>query len=240
MVKFGSKKYFKSFLDQYLTLENAQQVYEVFEWLGVGEEPLFKNCCKLLGITRDKFLEGFHCFAELSRIDEDYGLTELVLAEKFGKINYYEDEDFDETVKPGYEMVESTEVDKANLEYIEFCQQLYHATAQDLVANYTEEDFSDDLLLSIVQKIGVFHERNKNIYRLSAEYLSVIEISMQQHGVQIALDEMGEPTDKFFDNFNAYFGSLSKYEQERLLTMLGTAKGLVDIAEKAGHDCLYR
>ena len=238
MVRFYSRKYFKDFLNEYLTLENAHEVYEIFEMLGKGEEPLFKNCCKLLGTTREKFLDGFNCFAELSRIDEDYGLTELALAEKFGKLHYYEDEDFDESEIPGYEMVESTEVDKANPEYIEFCQQLYHATVQDLVASYIEKNFYDDTLLSIVQKIGAFHERKKNIYRLTSEYLSEIEIAMQQHGVQNALDEMGEPTDDFFDKFNAYFGSLSKYEQERLIAMLGTAKGLVAIAEKAGHDCL--
>jgi len=238
MVKFYSRKYFKSFLDEYMTLENAHEVYEIFEVLGTGEEPLFKNCCKLLGITRDKFLDGFKCLAELSRIDEDYGLTELALAEKFGKLNYYEDEDLDESAKLGYEMVESTEVDKANPEYIEFCQQLYFATAYDLVESYVEKDFHDDTLLSIVQKIGAFHERKKNIYRLTSEYLSEIEISMRQHGVQNAFDEMGKPTVEFFDKFNTYFCSLDKYEQEQLLTMLGTAKELIFVAEKAGHDCL--
>jgi len=238
MVKFYSRKYFMCFLDEYMTLENAHKVYEIFEVLGTGEEPLFKNCCKLLGTTRDKFLDGFNCFAELSRIDEDYGLTELALAEKFGKLNYYEDEDFDESETPGYEMVKSTEVDKANLEYIEFCQQLHYATVHDIIESYIEKDFYDDTLLSIVQKIGAFHERNENLYRLSSKYLSEIEVSMQQHGVQNALDEMGEPTEDFFDKFNAYLGSLSKYEQERLLATLGTAKGLVDVVEKAGHDCL--
>ena len=238
MAKFYSRKYFKCFLDEHLTLENAHEVYEIFEVLGTGEEPLFKNCCKLLNITRDEFLDGFNSFVELSRIDQDYGLTELALAVKFGKLNYYEDENFDESETPGYEMVESTEVDKANPDYIEFCQQLYHATTHDIVASYIEKDFYADTLLSIVQKIGVFHERSENLYRLSLKYLSEIEIAMQQYGVQNALDEMGEPTDKFFVKYNAYFGSLSKYEQERLLDILSTAKRLVGVVEKAGHCCL--
>ena len=159
---FNSRKYFKNFLDRHLTMENAKQVYKIFERLGTGEEPLFKNCCKLLGTTRDKFLDGFHCFAALSQIDEDYGLTELALAEKFGKLNYYEGDELDGTETNGYEMVESMEVDETNPEYIEFCQQLYHATAYDLVASYKVVDFRIDSLLDVVQAIGAFHERNKN------------------------------------------------------------------------------
>jgi len=219
-------------------MENAEQIYEVFEWLGVGEEPLFKNCCKLLGITRDKFLDGFHCFAELSRIENDYGLTELALAERFGKLHYYEDEGLDESENRGYEMVESMEIDKSNPEYIEFSQRLYYATVHDIVDSYKVKDFHIDSLLNVVQKIGVFHERNKNIFNLTSKYLSKIEITMQQHGVQNALNEIGEPTNEFLDKFNTYFGSLSRFEQEQLLTMLGTAKGLVGIVEKAGHNCL--
>jgi len=176
-MKFNSKSYFKSFLKENLIPENAYEIYEIFEVLGIGEEPLFKNCCKFLGITRDKFLDGFNCFAELSRIDEDYGLTELAMAEKFGKLIYYEGEDeaedkgdgdgedFDESEKSGYEMVESTEIDKTNPEYIEFCRQLYHATVHDLVARYKEKDFDDATLVSIVEKIGAFHERSKNMCR---------------------------------------------------------------------------
>lgn len=237
-MKVNSKKYFRDFLKNNLTMENAHEIYEIFDWLGVGEEPLFKNCCKLLGITRDEFLDGFHCFAELSRIDEDYGLTELALAEKFGKLNYYEDEDFDESEKPGYEMVESTEIDTTNPEYIEFMKQLYHATVIDLVESYKEEDFYVDTFLSSVQKIGVFHEKNENLYRLASEYLSEIEFIMQSYGMQNLLNKMDEPTDEFFNKFKTYFESLSNYEQERLLVMFNSAKGIINIVEKVGHDFL--
>ena len=61
---------------------------------------------------------------------------------------------------------------------------------------------------------------------------------MHNHGMQNSLDELGEPTDEFFDRFNGFYDSLSETEQGTLLTLLGRAKEMIGIVEKAGNDCL--
>jgi len=213
-------------------MENAHEVYMALESLGNGEEILFKNCLKLLGITREKFLDGFNCFAELSRIDEDMGLTEIAVAEKFGTIEYEEPDN------PSYGAIKNMTVDRTSLDYIEFHQKLFHSSACELVESYDEDDFNDYNLLWIVEKIGAFHESNRNRYTRTSEFLFEIQLAMHSHGMQNSLDEMGEPTDEFYDRFNSFCDSLSENEQGTLLTLLGRAKGMIDIVEKAGHDCL--
>ena len=229
---FYSKRYFKRFLDNHLTPENAHTVYEALEPLGTGEETLFRNCCKLLGITRDEFFGNYDCFAQLAKIDDDYGLTEIAAADKFGEIEY------DDPDVPSYGAIKNIVLDKTNLEYIEFHKKLYQATAIDLVESYDEDEFDDYHLLNVVEAIGAFHEKKRNLYGRTAELMHEIQLAMDNYEVRNSLDEMNEPTDKFLDRFNSFYDSLSGYEQGELLTLLGIAKEMADIVEKAGHDCL--
>jgi len=78
----------------------------------------------------------------------------------------------------------------------------------------------------------------KSVYQNVAEAMELIYRSMSEYEISEALDENGEPTDKFHDRWNSFFTTLSKDGQNALLALLGTAKGLVNIAELAGHDCL--
>jgi len=231
-MEFNSKRYFKDFLNRHLTMENAHEVYAALEPLGTGEEILFKNCLQLLGITRDKFLEGFNCFAELAEIDEDLGLTEIAMAEKFGAIEYEEPDD------PSYGAIKGMTIDRTSLEYIEFHQKLFYSSAYELVESYDDDNFNDYNLLWVVEAIGAFHENSKNMYTRTSEFLFEIQLAMHSHGMQNLLDELGEPTDEFFDRFNSFYDSLSETEQGTLLTLLGRAKEMIGIVEKAGYDCL--
>ena len=231
-MEFNSKRYFKDFIARHLTMENAHEVYNVLESLGSGEEILFKNCLKLLGITRDEFINNFNCFAELAEIDEDRGLTMIAVAEKFGTIEYeYPDE-------PSYGAIKNMVIDKTSLEYVEFHQKMFHSSACELVESYDEDDFNDYNIMWIVEAVGAFHEKYRNMYTRTSELLFEIRWAMHKHNIQNAFDELGEPTDEFFDRFNAYYDSLSEDEQGTLLTLLGRAKEMINIVEKAGHDCL--
>ena len=83
-----------------------------------------------------------------------------------------------------------------------------------------------------------FYSNGNNFYQNVAEAMELIHRSMDKYEIAGALDENGEPTDKFHDRWNSYFTTLIEDGQKALLSLLGTAKGLVNIAELAGHDCL--
>jgi len=78
----------------------------------------------------------------------------------------------------------------------------------------------------------------KSIYQNVAEAMELIHRSMSEYEIKEALNEQGEPTDAFHARFGSFFKTLSKEAQDALLALLGTAKGIVEIFEKAGHDCL--
>jgi len=78
----------------------------------------------------------------------------------------------------------------------------------------------------------------KSAYQNVAEAMELIHKSMSEYEIAEALDENGEPTDKFYDRWNSFFTTLSEDGQNALLSLLGTAKGMIDVVEKAGHDCL--
>jgi len=78
----------------------------------------------------------------------------------------------------------------------------------------------------------------KSMYQNVAEAMELIHRNMSEYEIADALDENGEPTDEFYDRWNSYFTILSEDGRNALLSLLGTAKGLVNIAELAGHDCL--
>jgi hypothetical protein len=75
-------------------------------------------------------------------------------------------------------------------------------------------------------------------YKNALEAMEFINNEMYKWGIQEAIDDTSEPSESFQDGFDGFFGELSKDEQKILLSTLGIAKGLVEIAEKAGHDCL--
>lgn len=77
-----------------------------------------------------------------------------------------------------------------------------------------------------------------NIYQNVAEAMEIIRRHMDEYEIKDALDEQGEATDEFHARFNSFFNAFSKDAQNALLSLLGTAKGMIDILEKAGHDCL--
>jgi len=77
-----------------------------------------------------------------------------------------------------------------------------------------------------------------SVYEKVAEAMELIQRSMNEYEITEALDENGEDTDEFHDRFNNFFSVLGKEEQNALLSLLGTAKGIIDVVEKAGHDCL--
>jgi hypothetical protein len=78
----------------------------------------------------------------------------------------------------------------------------------------------------------------KSVYQNVAEAMELIHRSMGEYEITEALDENGEPTDKFHARWNSYFTTLSEDGRNALLSLLVTAKGLVNIAELAGHDFL--
>ncbi|MCL1842411.1 MAG: hypothetical protein FWF79_01215 [Defluviitaleaceae bacterium] len=77
------------------------------------------------------------------------------------------------------------------------------------------------------------------LYDHTARHLVEIAHEMDKFNLHDSLDEQGEPTDAFIDNFKLYYDSLGDYKQtEALLALAGVAKGIVEIVELAGHDCL--
>ena len=78
----------------------------------------------------------------------------------------------------------------------------------------------------------------KSVYQNVAEAMELIHRNMSEYEIAEAFDENGEPTDKFHDRWSSYFATLSEDGRNALLSLLGTAKGMIDVVEKAGHDCL--
>lgn len=78
----------------------------------------------------------------------------------------------------------------------------------------------------------------KSVYRNVAEAMELIYYSMSKYEIEEALDERREPTDEFYVRFNKFFRVLEKDTQDALLSLLGTAKGMIELMEKAGHSCL--
>lgn len=79
---------------------------------------------------------------------------------------------------------------------------------------------------------------DKSFYRNVHEAMLLIVQAMGEYEVTEALDENGEETDAFHERFENYYSNLSIEGKESLLSLLGTAKGLVNIVELAGYDCL--
>ena len=79
---------------------------------------------------------------------------------------------------------------------------------------------------------------DKSFYRNVHEAMLLIVQAMGEYEITEALDENGEETDEFHKRFEDYYSNLSTEGKESLLSLLGTAKGLVNIVEMAGHDCL--
>jgi len=151
-MKLNSKEYFKNFLKSYLTMDNAQIIYEMFCVLESGEEILFRNCCKNLGIGRDKFLENYRGLEEMKYAEDDTctGFTQIAVAEKYGKIEYeYPDE-------PSYGTIKELILDIDNPEFIEFNKKLFHSAVCDIVDSFKESDYSDSQILGVVERIDVF------------------------------------------------------------------------------------
>jgi len=234
-MKFNSKSYFQSFLKRNLTKENAQEIYEIFTSLENGEEILFRNCCKILGIKKDEFLDGFRGLEEMQYAEDDTctGFVQIAAGEKYGVIEYeFPDE-------PSYGAIKEVRFDKNNPELIEFNQKLFQSTIHDIVNNFKEADYSDSDILRIVEEIGAFNDKNRRcLYEHTAYSLVEVETEMEKYNLQGMLDENGKPTDVFIDNFNLYFNSLGEYKQKALLALAGVAKGIVSNVELAGHDCL--
>ena len=226
MSGFDFKSHFKYFLEDNLTMENSQEVYEVFYSLESGEEILFRNCCKILGIDRDKFLANFEG-TEIFDVDEDCGLTAIAAAERFGKIEY---ENPDE---PTYGTIKDLVLDNSNREYMKFRQKLYHAAARNIVSSFFESSCGPTRILHVVERIGAFRERNKRcLYESAEELLIRIRLEMYMHDIHNTLDESNEPSEDFSDRFIGFFNSLGKTKQSHLLSLLGIAKHLSQIAEK--------
>ncbi len=151
-MQFSSKSYFENFVRSNLTADNADEIYEVLCSLENGEEILFKNCCQLLGIDREKFLENF-VGTEIFDVDEDVGLTAIAAAERFGTIEY------DDPEAPSYGSIKDMRLDNSNGEYMAFRQKLFTAAVQDILRSYRESDFHHTAVLAVVQKMGVFLEQ---------------------------------------------------------------------------------
>ena len=231
-MKFDCKSYFKHFLNKNLTMENSQEVYEVFYTLESGEENLFRNCCKILGIDKEVFLKGFEG-TEIFDVDEDAGLTAIAAAERFGRIEYeYPD-------KPTYGTIKDLVMNHDSREYMEFRQKLYHAAACEIVDSFDESEYGHLDIITVIEKMGVFNERNRQcVYLRTEDALVRLRRKMYMHDIHDSLDEQGEPTDKFIDRTESFFNSLGKIEKSALLSALGIAKELIGVVEKAGHDCL--
>jgi len=133
-------------------MDNAQEIYQVFYSLETGEEILFKNCCNILGIDRDKFLENF-IGTEIFDVDEDVGLTAIAVAERFGTIVY------ENPAEPSYGTIKEMLFDNRDSKYIIFQRQLFYSAACDILQYYDESEYHFTHVLDIVEKIGVYKEK---------------------------------------------------------------------------------
>jgi len=79
---------------------------------------------------------------------------------------------------------------------------------------------------------------DKSIYHNVAQAMEVIKTALDEYEITQALDEYGEATDLFHARFDNYLSRLNDDSQTALFSLLGTAKELISITEKAGHDCL--
>lgn len=142
-------------------MENSQEIYEIFYLLESGEEFLFKNCCKILGIKRKRFIKNFKG-TEIFDVDEDVGLTAIAAAERFGTIKY------ENPNEPSYGTIEDMifYTDNSKDEYIVFQQKLYYSTVNYIMKNYNEDDYTHTHILSIVEKIGVFNEKMQQQHKV--------------------------------------------------------------------------
>ena len=75
-------------------------------------------------------------------------------------------------------------------------------------------------------------------YQNVADAMQLIYRIMCEYEIEETLDELGEPTDAFHSRFDHYVNSLEKESADALLTLLGMAKTMIGLFEKAGHDCL--
>ena len=66
--------------------------------------------------------------------------------------------------------------------------------------------------------------------------LEQIDDVMSGYGVYDELDNVVE--DELADKFDKFLNSLNEDDRKAFLSILGTTKGMVEIAEQAGHDCL--
>jgi len=148
-MEIDSKSFLESFLENNLKLGNAEKIYDSLWLLETGEELLFKNCCKILGVDRDEFLKNFDG-TEIFDVDEDRGLTEIALAEKFGAIEY------DNPNEPSYGTIVNIEFDENSSEYLSLRQKIYHSAVRDMVRNFDESDYSPKHILDIIENIGGF------------------------------------------------------------------------------------
>ena len=162
-MEFDSKSLFERFLKDNLTMDNSQEIYEVFYSLEVGEETLFKNCCEILGIDRDEFLKNF-VGTEIYDVDEDAGLTAIAAAERFGTI-IYENPD-----EPSYGTIKELLFDKNYTEYLQFRQQLFYSSACDIVDSYDESEYHFTHVLSVIEKMGVFKEKKHNMENMPCDH----------------------------------------------------------------------
>ena len=95
-MEINSKRYIEQFLKNNLAPDNAEKIYDMLRMLETGEEILFRNCCKILGMDRDKYFSSFD-ISEMAMVDDDMGFTDIVLGERFGTIKY-DDPDDPETI----------------------------------------------------------------------------------------------------------------------------------------------
>ena len=72
---------------------------------------------------------------------------------------------------------------------------------------------------------------DKSFYHNVHEAMLLIVQAMGEYEITEALDENGEETDEFHKRFEDYYSNLSTEGKESLLSLLGTAKGLVNIVE---------
>lgn len=139
-MKIDIKEYFEGFINKHLTKENAYNVYIALGNLDINEFYLFKNCLKLLYITREEFFSKFAHVAEVyngNMADGDIGYTQVAITDKFGKIEF-EPHDNPECVS-----IKNMKVDNANMEFIKFHQELFYSAIRESIENCNENDFED-------------------------------------------------------------------------------------------------
>ena len=91
-----------------------------------------------------------------------------------------------------------------------------------------------------LEAIGMasFSASENSFYRNASDALLLIVKTMAEYKISDAIDENGEATDEFHERFEEFFRPLSPDGKDALLTLAGTAKGIVNMIELAGHDCL--